>query len=368
MPALRTIEKKIRRLVLRLLAGGNATSPEDPVLEGLPERPRILLVRIDRIGDGIVSTPLIHALNKRFPHGITDILLGEKNRVLAPLLPDIRQSHVLKRKIGAIINVVRELRRNRYDVVVNLHLNKSASASLFSRLARGTQLIEYSGETLFGSDGHLVTRHVVQMTLDLVRPLGIVSDQTAEQHRLDLILPEKARTLAEETESGMFSKDSRGRRVFINISASHPSRNWPDSRFAELAQGLHMNNMLPVLCGVPDDAPRLRAIAENSGNVAVLLPSVPGYADFAGLLHMADIVITPDTSTVHLAAALGKPTVALYASEATAEVWGPWGVPYRALSAPGGIRTIEPDDVIAATLELHTSRREAQTGISDRSL
>lgn len=369
MPVLQTIEKKIRRLVLGLLAGNGTISPGTPLLEGLPERPRVLLVRIDRIGDGIVSTPLMCALKERFPDGSTDILLGEKNRVIAPLLPCIRQSFVLGKKVGTIIGIVRELRRNRYDVVVNLHLNRSASASLLSRLARGRYLIEYDGENPFRSDGSS-PQHVVELTFNLARPLGVhpIQDGSSENHLLAVNLPEKSRNLVRRTEAAVFRDDSYGRRIFINVSASHLSRNWQDAGYAELAKGLHSNGLVPVLCGLPGDATRIRTIAEASGDVAVILPTAPDYADFAALLNLADIVITPDTSTVHLAAALGKPTVALYASGATAGIWGPWGVPSRAIAVSDGIRHIESADVLAAALELYTSRREADAGISDRSI
>ena len=79
-------------------------------------------------------------------------------------------------------------------------------------------------------------------------------------------------------------------------------------------------------------------------------------------------MVTPDTSTVHLAAALRKPTVALYLLQATAALWGPWGVMHQVLTNPNGVDKIDSADVLSATLTLNLARQETKSGHSDRSL
>ncbi|MEE8486621.1 MAG: lipopolysaccharide heptosyltransferase family protein, partial [Gemmatimonadota bacterium] len=84
----------------------------------MTDSPSILLVRMDRIGDAILTTPILAVLRDRFPEGSINILLGEKNRVVAPLLSNVDERIILQR--GQVFRTIRQLRRQRYDVVLNL--------------------------------------------------------------------------------------------------------------------------------------------------------------------------------------------------------------------------------------------------------
>ena len=372
MPVLRTIEKKIRRLTLAALSGRKTVSPDDPVLRTLPERPRILLIRIDRIGDGIISTPIMQALHKRFPLGKTDVLLGQKNHVLASLLPDVERCLVLEKAWLSFLKTVWTLRQNRYDIVINMHLNRSASASLIARISRGKRTVEYGQHSPFTksireANGQEI-QHVVTMTSQLLKPLDIApfARDEATEHPLRLAVPNTTRLRAEELGGTLFARHASKKRIFLNVSATHTSRSWPWQCYAELASALRKADLLPVLCGTPADAGTIQQIAVQSGSGALTLPPLQRYEDFAAALNLAHIVVTPDTSTVHLAAALGKPTVALYTLPKTAAAWGPWAVPHKTLANAEGVKNIKPANVVSAVLALNIGSQGMQTGISDR--
>ena len=244
MSVLRTIEKGIRRLIIAGLTRNHTITPDDPAVKTLPERPRILLVRIDRIGDGIISTPSLQSLRERFPNATIDILLGAKNRVLAPLLPYINQHLILEKGAWNVLQTIRAIRRNQYDVVINLHLNKSASAGFISRIANGNITVEYGQDHPFSTDKQSnrtqEALHVVAMTSQLLAPLGIspLRNNQAEEYPLTIVLPSTSIAYAQQTEGVLFRGAHSGRRVFLNVSASHVSRSWPSHCFAELVVGL----------------------------------------------------------------------------------------------------------------------------------
>lgn len=361
MSFLRAIEKKIRRAVLSRSGGAGRIGPEDPLPARLPDAPRILLLRLDRIGDAIISTPALLALRRRFPTGRIDVLLGAKNRTVAPLLPAADNVYVLPKKITGGLPLLLRLRRCRYDVAVNLHLNRSAGASTAAGLVRPAIVIESPLENAFAAEPD-AQEHAVVMTAGLLRPLGIeaVTPQNERRNPLRLELPADAVRRAETVlrdlalGSGIIAPDAGGKStedfILLNVSATHPSRNWPAERFAALAAGLRSAGLNPLLCGAPADAERVRQIAAGSG--ARALPPLNDYADFAAVAARAAAVITPDTSTVHLAAALGRPTVALYGSARTPSGWRPWGVPHRIIRNPDGMEKIRPEEVLAALQEL----------------
>lgn len=378
MSFLRTIEKRIRRTTLNALGTSGRIGPEDSLAIPLPEKPRILLVRIDRIGDAIISTPVLNSLRKRFPQGRIDILLGEKNRTVAPLLPAIDNVYVLAKKASGMLRTVAALRRNRYDLVVNLHLNRSASASTVAGLVRAGIVIESPQENAFaGNQDHTVT-----MTARLLKPLGIeaITTQNERENPLHIELPDQAVINAERvlrdlrtSEPAQPNVDFSEGFILINVSASHLSRHLPREQVIELATELCREKMTPIICGVPGDAERVQEIAMASGGAA--LPPLQNYGTFAAVVARAGAVITPDTSTVHLAAALGRPTLGLYGSERMAQGWRPWGVRHSVLLNSEGIEKIQSEEVAAALrqlLQFETneghSDTTARTEISTRSV
>ena len=109
---LRAIEKKIRRAILNRSGGAGRIGPDDPLPAPIPDAPRILLLRLDRIGDAIISTPALLALRRRFPSGRIDVLLGAKNRTVAPLLPAADNVYVLPKRITEGLPLLLRLRRS----------------------------------------------------------------------------------------------------------------------------------------------------------------------------------------------------------------------------------------------------------------
>jgi len=352
---LRRLEKGVRRLILGVLVRGH-TWPLDQVLgDLLPSSPRILLIRVDRIGDAILTTPLLPVIRSRFPDGSIDILLGEKNQVIASLLLDVDQRIVLRR--SHVLKTIRELRQRRYDVVINLHLKRSAGASLIARLAGGRQILEH-GTAEPGpaavSESEGGATHMVALTSRILAPIGVspIDDSVQDQHSLKLKIPAASIERARTTQNQLFDSDNPKSRVFLNLSSSSESRRWPATKWGQLAHDLAVLGFHPVLCGTIEDSEAFATAAAVARGSGVILPPTPSYPDFAANLTMADLVISADGSTIHLASALGIPTVGLYKAESTAITWAPWGVPHRTISSPGGLQALQTADVISAVEDL----------------
>jgi len=341
MSVLHGLEQRVRRIVLGLLSRRAAQDLERQSGIELPASPRFLLVRVDRLGDALISTPVIRALRERCPDAKIDILLGEKNAPVGPLLPDIDDRVVLRR--GQLLGTIGKLRSNHYDAVLNLHLNRSASASLVSRLVRGQHLVEHPvRQDLEG--------HVVCLTSRILTPFGIapIGQAMGEEHPMRIVVPSASHERAQAVFSDFLDGGGPAHRVFLNLSASAETRKWPAERWGQLAYGLASMGFQSVLCGTPEDAAALAAALEAAEGSAIVLPPTASYPDFAANLTLADIVVTTDGSTVHLAAALGKPTVALYNEARVASAWAPWGVPNRTISSPRGILDLQPAEAISA--------------------
>ena len=90
---------------------------------------------------------------------------------------------------------------------------------------------------------------------------------------------------------------------------------------------------------------------------------MPRLEDFAAVLSFADLVVSPDTSIVHIAAALGKPVVTLTGQGDLATEWTPWGVPHRVVIGPGLVPDITFAEARDAVRSLAREVLSADAGV-----
>ena len=354
-----SIGKHIERLVRRGLLLALRALPEQRGdlrrLNGLSS-PRILLVRPDRIGDTIISTAAIMLLRERFPEGRIDMLLGEKNRSAGPLLPELDEIHVIPTSPGGIIGTIRRVRRRRYDLAINLLAKDSASGAFLTGLAGAGVSIGFAGKSAgiytLAVEKPAGPMHIVPETSLLLAPLGIEpigAQPRKSAERLHITIPEDAARTAAEIAGPMLA-EARGPVVVVNISGSSPEKFLGVEKYIEAARKLLEHGMTPVVAGAPADREQIAAIAGGAG--ALMFPVTRSLAEFAALLGHAGLIATPDTSVVHIAAALGKPTVAMVPAGNTGAAWGPWGVPSIVLAGSGPITGIASGDLVESIISL----------------
>lgn len=311
---------------------------------------RILLVRTDKLGDVIVSTPIFEALRQRFPNAEIDLLLGRKNGAAAPLLAHLDHIFQTNKRLSTIVSLISQLRARRYDIAIDMLTGDSMTAAVYTNFSGAKVKIGFddSSPAIYTVPVRRPTanEHQVMYLFRLLAPLGIVV--SPQDVRQSIVLPqatiEKART--------RLPTDSVGNRrlVMINISGSSVRKYWGSSNYARLARDLGSPSTRVIFVSAPSDIGSLQEIAGASG--AEWLAPCPDFVEFAAVLSLADLVITPDTSIVHIAAALNKPVVALTGSSLVSAEWHAWGVPNRALYCAGGVPDIPYDDVRTAVRDL----------------
>ena len=286
--------------------------------------PRILIVRRDNIGDLVCTTPLIDALRARYPEGWIGALVNTYNaEVLArnPALDAVHAYEKLKHRRGGLLMTVfgtmklmSQLRAQRMDAV--LVPAATPRALRIAASLRPKRVI--AAGTTPGSG-----RHEVEVSFSLGATLGVTGAPGPLR-----VYPDPARAEALKRALAI-EKDF----VAVHISARRPAQRWPAERYAELVTELQKT--VPVLllwAPGPADDPRhpgddamAREVARRAD--CMTLPT-PDLATLIAALSLARRVICPDGGAMHLAAALGKPIVALF-GDSPVERWRPWGVPHR---------------------------------------
>ena len=327
MEFLKPVEIGFRRILVRLLGFLVKRSRPLPASTDFSSR-KYLFVRQDRIGDVLVSTPLIHAMKERYPNATIDFLLSSNNYFVLANEPFVRKRWIYKKTALSAIDILKKVRSEQYDFVIDLMDNPSATSTVLCALAGGKWNIGLSKENAYTYDISvpLLSRketHIVDRLAMLLTVFGI------RREDVNLRVHYNVLTESKDYASG-FLKAHRLRKltlIGINISPGEGTRFWGVENYQALIRWLraqHAGSPIMVLYQ-PSDKPVAQSIAEPFPEV-LLSPETTTFDQFAALVQSLWILITPDTSAVHLAAAFSIPSVVMYVqSNKDLRIWEPYG-------------------------------------------
>ncbi len=290
-------------------------------------RDRILVTRLNYLGDVVLSLPLVDALRGRFPGVEIDYLTRRPGADL--LAPDARISRVLALEPGTgWLGLVRTMRSRRYRAAIDLYSNP-----------RSAWLTWASGAPLrIGGDRrgrrHLYThpvsvpasvRRVTDIFLRYGAPLGL--EGAAGKPRLEFGAAELERAGAVLDSLGI----SGGPVIGVHPGGKWSVKRWHTAGFAELISILRRDAGAVVLVftgpGEEDATDSLRRIA---GGEAIYAP-VMGVRELAAVIARLDAMVACDGGVMHVSAAAGTPTVGIFGSSEP-DIWFPYtgAGPYEA--------------------------------------
>jgi lipopolysaccharide heptosyltransferase I len=289
---------------------------------------RILIVRLSAIGDVIHGVPVLCALRSSFPNAFIGwVVEGRAADLLEdhPALDElIRLPRGWLKSPRQIWRLRQRLRACRFDTTIDLQcLTKSAIAAWLSGAPRrigkagedGRELSRWFHNELVAAGGE----HVIDHYLEMLLPLGITTPAVHYD------LPERPadRLTVEEflRTSGLVAC----RFAILNPGAGWPSKIWPAERYGELAQHLARLHNLPslVVWGGASERPLAERIVAASGGHGKLAPPT-SMTELAAFCRRAALFVASDTGPMHLAVAVGTPTISLH-GPSRAEWCGAYG-------------------------------------------
>lgn len=285
---------------------------------------RILIINLAFIGDVLLSTPVARALRLTFPDVVIDMLVTPLSAPIARDNPyvdavleyDKRGKH---KKARELWRLVRELRLRRYDLAVctNFALRGAVLAWMSGIRYRAGYATQHASWFLThtASPWRPVVRHEAENHLDVLKPLGIQTDDTSLALRID---PQDALTLHKKV-----NWNKAKPLLVICPSGSYRQKSWTIAGFAEL-----IGAMAPAvecyLVGAQGEAALLEEINSAAGNLAGVLPGTLTLGELAAFLAEARLLVTVDTGPLHIANAVGTAVIALFGPTDPAK-WGPRG-------------------------------------------
>lgn len=314
---------------------------------------RVLVVKLGHHGDVLLAGPVLRALKATRPDAEIDALVYDDTAVMLTGHPMLAQLHVVGRawrSLGVPARLQREwslfgsLRARRYDLVV--HLSDQNRGGWLARTlgARWSVAARRPGRFWRGSFTHQFPklrngrRHQVELNLDALRRIGI---QPAER-KVDFVPGEAARTEVAK----LMSEHNLAERGFVHV---HPASRWrfkcwPATSNAELIDRLHQSGQRVVLTAAPDPAELalIEAIVSRTRVAPLNLAGKLSIKALGELVSHARLFIGVDSMPMHLAAAMGTPTVALFGPSGDIE-WGPWDVANRVVTSGHACRPCGQD-------------------------
>ncbi len=278
---------------------------------------RLLVIRLDRIGDVVLSTPVVQVLRQKFPHAFIAMLVRRVCQDLVQGNPYLNEvllydKEVEHRSAWSTLRFARGLRRYEFDTALMLH--PSNRSHWIPWLAGIPIRVGYDWKAK-----RLLThplphrkqegaRHEALYTLDMLRLFGIeaadprphVPIQAAANHRIETLLSASP-------------PDAAARLIAVHPSASCVSKRWMPERFAEVADRLIAQQKARI-CLVADepDAVFAHQVASAMRHPALNLAGQLNLAELAALLRHCRLLISNDSGPVHIAAAVGTPVVDIF--------------------------------------------------------
>ncbi len=295
---------------------------------------RIIIVRMDRIGDVVLSTAAIKAVRDAYPKSYIAVLVRPYAREVVDGNPYIDEVMTYdksgkEKSLTGKIRFIANLKSKKFDLAIILHPKNSSH--IFTYLAGIPKRLGYDrklGVLLTDKIPHTKQyglKHEIDCALDLLRYIGIESP--------DKSLHMPVNSASEERVKSLFQKNGispNGPVITIHPAASCMSRRWALERFAEASDILAQKYgaRIVIISGSGDDKIMGDKLAKMMKSGPLNLAGKTTVSDLASILRKSRLLISNDSGPVHISCAVGTPVISIFSRKdrgISPERWGPVG-------------------------------------------
>jgi heptosyltransferase-2 len=307
---------------------------------------RILIARTDRIGDVVLSTPVIKALRDKFPDAYICFMTGPEAKDIVEGNPFLDEVIVLDkdsqhRGLFGLLRLAGDIKRKKIELALALHPTNRVHLLVFlARILKRVGFNRRLGFLLTDKLKHtkqLGEKHELEYNLDFVRYLGI------EPEDRNLFMP--IRTEAENWVNELFAKEGIGKEdklMAIHPGASCISKVWPAERFAQVADRLIERYGFKVfIIAGKKDIEIAERVSQAMRKKAINLAGATSVSQLASLLKRCDLFISNDSGPVHIAVSFSVPVISIFGRNQkglSPKRWGPLGQYCRILHKEVGCK------------------------------
>ena len=282
---------------------------------------KILIIQLRRIGDVLLTTPVIEALREHFPKSQIDFLVEKPADEVLRGNPYLNNIIISDKKFFEQIKLIRRIRKEKYDLVIDFLGNpRSAWITFFSR-ANYRVGFDFGGRK-FAYNIRIkrdnLSKYVVNFKLDVLGAIGI--DEARK--KMFFPIPEDINLFVEHSLSNYLDKG----KILVGLApwSRRQARRWPKHYFAQIADRLiEKYNSQVILFWGPREKEAIEEIATLMKNKPLIAPPTD-LKQLAALIRKCQLMVTNDNGLMHIAVSVGTPTVTMY-GPTNNENWNPPG-------------------------------------------
>ncbi|HAH31280.1 MAG TPA: hypothetical protein DCL44_03085 [Elusimicrobia bacterium] len=299
------------------------------------KKTRFLLIRTDRIGDLTLATPAISALREKYPDAHISVLASSYAR---DVLKNNSDLDTIITDTG-FFSTLSKIRKGKFDIAVIFFLNFKVAllvylARIRIRIGPVSKIwAVFINKPVFQHRSR-IKKHEADYNLELLKVLG--ADTRRRNCRIILTPEEKSNSAEILIKLGLEKEDFV---AGIHPGSNGSALNWPEESFAELADRLAKEfNIKVLLTGSAAETRLLERISSLMTSKPFILREALPLRQFIGVVSSCKFFITNSTGPLHLAAALGIPTLSFFPpiKGCSSVRWGPYGDGMNIVLSPGG--------------------------------
>lgn len=294
---------------------------------------KVLIVRLDRIGDVILSTPVIKAVRDAYPESHIAFMVRPYCREVVEGNPYLNEVIVYdkdgsEKDIRGNLAFILNLRRHRFNIAIILHpTNRTHLVTFLAGIPERVGYDKKLGWLLTKRIPHLKQfglKHEIDYTLDILRYIGI----DPKEKTLYMPVNEKSESKIKDIlKTNNVADDEMV--IAIHPGASCLSKKWPLENFIKAANSLAniYKARIAVLSGIKEKALGDR-VADSVSSAPINLSGRTTVGDVASILRRSKLLISNDSGPVHIACAVGTPVIAIFGRNdrgLSPTRWGPAG-------------------------------------------
>lgn len=343
---------------------------------------RVLVIKLQHLGDVLLTSPVFSTLKQQYPHLEIDVLLYADTAGMVKGNPNVANIFCIDKawkrnrleKVKNEWRLLQSLKARDHQLIIGF--SDRMRVAWLSRLLKPLYSVSLPYEHKRGnfwlkSFSHIyqrpkTPRHIVEIHLDALRRLGVYP----EPQNKALMMPVSSAATTNVT--ALLTRENLDKQRYIVI---HPAsrwmfKGWNITGFAAVIKALTEHGFKIVLVSGPDESERhyVRQILQTQANSAIDLSGQLSLQELAALIAKATCFIGLDSVAMHISAAVNTPCVALFGPSIDFR-WRPWLVPHRLMTTDFSCRpcdlegcgngkvseclqAIQAQDVVQATLAL----------------
>jgi heptosyltransferase III len=281
----------------------------------LPPEPRVLVVAMRRLGDVLLTTPLVRSVKRAFPASSIDALVFAGTEGILSGNPDLAEVVTVPERpsLRSFVALLRRIGR-RYDLALSTQTGDrpTALAVLAARQSAGPldpNRLSASIKRLALSRSYTMdqTRHRIADLSRLTELIGISSSA-------EIVCPQGT------VREGLVPTAPY---AVVHAAPKYTYKRWTPQGWRNLAAALRGRGLATIAIGAKTDGAYLDEVWGECD--VTRLDGKLEWPELSALIGAARVYIGPDTAVTHLAAATGAPTVSLY-GPTDPRIWGPWPI------------------------------------------